>query len=309
MSTTKTKSKNPFAKSMFEAIKSSLATKDATGGNTNFRDILRFESGNTYLIRLVPNIKNPEKTFYHYFNHGWNSLATGKFMSMLCPSTYGETCPIDQERFKIWRNGTEEEKNAIRPLKRKEAWMVNAYVISDPTNPENEGKVKIMRYGAQLNKIIEAAINGDDADEFGAKIFDLSENGCTFRIKAEPISENARSWTNYTSSRFLSSSEIPGMTDDKIKEIYGAIHDLESMEERKSYGELKDAMNTHFYQKISAEPTAVATKTETPEVADEDELDLTPTKTSSNNVVDESQADPGQTDDSNQKLDELLADL
>ena len=95
------------------------------------------------------------------------------------------------------------------------------------------------------------------------------------------------------------------MTDDKIKEIYGAIHDLESMEERKSYGELKDMLNTHFYQKISTEatPTAVATKVEAPEV--EDNIDLTPT---SDAVVDESQAGPTD-DDNNQKLDELLKDL
>src|SRR5436190_23867944 len=136
-----TKTKNTFAVSMFDTIKSSLKQKEATG-NVNFRDIIKFESGNTYLVRLVPNVKSPEKTFFHYFNHGWNSLATGKYFSVLCPSTGGEPCPICQERFRIWRSGTDEEKEAARDLKRKENWLVNVYVISDPTNSENEGKVK-----------------------------------------------------------------------------------------------------------------------------------------------------------------------
>ena len=297
--TTKPKPKNAFAVSMFDAIKSSLKQKDNPNVNANFRDILRFEVGNTYLVRLVPNIKNPEKTFFHYFNHGWTSLATGQFLSALCPSTYGEACPIDQERFKIWRNGTDQEKDSVRPLKRRENWMVNVYVISDPTNPENEGKVKILRYGAQLNKKIDAAINGDDAEEFGAKIFDLSENGCTFRIKAESISENARNWTNYTDSRFLPNSEIPGMTDEKIKEIHSSIHNLESMEERKSYGDLKEMLNTHFYAKIEMDAPAE------PEPKDDDEIDLTPSEETEE--VDETPAAAPSED--NQNLDKLLAEL
>lgn len=305
--TTKTKPQNAFAVSMFDAIKSSLKGKDSSNANANFRDILRFEVGNTYLVRLLPNKKNPEKTFYHYFNHGWVSTATGKFMSVLCPQTYGETCPIDQERFKVWRDGTDQQKESVRPLKRRENWMVNVLVISDPTNSENEGKVKILRYGSQLNKIIDAAINGDDAKEYGAKIFDLSENGCTFRIKAESISENTRNWTTYTSSRFLPASEIPGMTEEKITEIDNSLHDLESMEERKSYAELKEMLSTHFYGNVEVDeeetPAPAATVVDED---DDDKIDLTPVGEEHEEVSET--PTPAKAED-DQKLDDLLKDL
>ncbi len=241
--------KNTFATSMFESIRESLKHSDKKG-NQSFRDILKFEVGKTYLVRIVPNTKDPELTFFHYFNHSWNSMATGQFVTALCPSTYGESCPIDQERFRIWRNGSDQEKEAANMIRRKENWVCNVYVISDPTNPENEGKVKIMRYGKQVYKIIDSACNGDDVDEFGAKIFDLSSNGCTLRIKVESVAEGKKSWPTYAASRFLSPSEIPGMTDEKIKEIYTQLHDLEKLEARKTPDELTELLNVHYYGKI-----------------------------------------------------------
>jgi len=275
--------KNTFAPSMFESIRDSLKNSD-NKNNQSFRDILKFETGKTYLVRIVPNIKTPELTFFHYFNHGWTSFATGQFMSALCPSTYGETCPIDQERFKIWRNGTDQEKLMANAIKRKENWMCNVYVISDPTNPENQGKVKILRYGRQLHKIIDAAINGDDIVEYGAKIFDLTETGCTLRIKVETVAEGKKSWPTYASSRFLSPSEIEGMTEEKIQDIYGQLHDLEKVESRKTFEEIKEMLNTHYHVKINSnDPDWSINKKSENIIMDEgddadDKIDMSPVK-------------------------------
>ena len=63
--------------SMFDSIKSALAADDK-GNKSGFSDILKTEPGNTYTVRLLPFGKDPKKTFFHYYQHGWNSFATWK---------------------------------------------------------------------------------------------------------------------------------------------------------------------------------------------------------------------------------------
>ena len=131
-------------------------------------------------------------------------------------------------------------------LTRRENWLINVYVISDPTDGENNGKVKILRFGKQLHKIIMAAIEGEDADEFGSRVFDLSENGCSLKIKVE----EQGGYSTYVSSRFASPQKIPGLIDDdSINQVYNNVYDLESVFSVKSYEELKDMLNEHFYCK------------------------------------------------------------
>jgi hypothetical protein len=228
---------------MFASIKDSLNKPQ----ESNFKDILKFEAGKTYLVRLLPNVEAPAQTFFHYYHYSWKSFATGQFVSYVSPQTVGERCPIGEESYKIYKNGSPEEKERGKALYRKENYLVNVYVISDPTNPDNEGKVKIMRYGNQLQKIILSAIEGDDAEEFGPKIFDLSEKGCTFRIKCEKKSDKNAEFVEYTASRFLSPSKIDNLDEQKMEEIYKSIHDLSKLFTIKSYDDLKQALQEHYY--------------------------------------------------------------
>ena len=234
-------------KSMFEAIKQSLSSGEKEkGGNGLYKEILKFTPGNTYQVRLLPNPSSPKETIFHYYNHGWNSVATGKFVTALCPTTFGETCPIDAYYLKTYRTGTESEKEAAKVLSRKEGWMVNVLVISDPENPENEGKVKILRYGKEMAKIIESALEGDDADEFGVeKVFDV-ENGSTLRIKCENRT-GARGgkaqYVTYASSKFLSAATI----EVDAETVLGSIHDLKAVNKQTTSSEMQRLLDEHFF--------------------------------------------------------------
>jgi len=258
--------KPTFNTNMFESIKSALENaKNKQGDGASYKNILQIAAPATYLVRLLPNVKNPAETFLHYYHHGWNSVSTGKYFSVTSPSTWGERCPVSELYFKILREGSDEEKNRAKEhLKRKENWMVNVYVVSDPKNPENNGTIKVLRYGRQLNKIIESAISGDDAAEYGAKIFDLSENGCNLRIKAELVSDKpgAPKYPTYTASKFLSPSAIEGLDEDKISSAYNNIYDLQTFLDHKSAEELKEVINVHFYgQEAASAPAPVESKT------------------------------------------------
>lgn len=236
-----------FTQNMFDAIKTSLSNKN---NESSFKEIMKFEPGKTYLVRLVPNVLEPKNTIYHYYHHSWKSLATGQFVTTLCPSTYGESCPIDSYVLKTYNTGSAEDKSRLKEISRKENWMVNAYVISDPTNPENEGKVKVIRYGKELAKIINNAIDGDDADEFGPKIFDVAE-GCTFKIKCESRSASFgggnRMMTTYTSSKFTAPSKLEGMDQKKLDTIFNSIHDIGKFFKPKTSSELQRLLDQHYF--------------------------------------------------------------
>jgi hypothetical protein len=233
-------------KSMFEAIKQSLSSdKKEVGGNGLYKEILKFTAGNTYQVRLVPNPNLPKETIFHYYMHGWNSNSTGKYVTALCPTTFGESCPIDSYYLKTYRTGTESEKEASRVLSRKESWMVNVYVVSDSENPDNEGKVKILRYGQELNKIIESALEGDDSQEFGVeKVFDVL-NGSTLRIKCESRT-GATQMVTYAASKFLSPSAL-NLSDERLDEIHNSVHDLKAVNKQTTTAEMQRLLDEHFF--------------------------------------------------------------
>jgi hypothetical protein len=227
---------------MFESIKSAL-TKQTENTSSKYKDFLKTEPGNTYTVRLLPNIKNPAKTFFHYYNYTWNSFANGQLVSVVSPTTWEQRDPIAEERYKILRNGTEEEKKKAGALTRRENWMVNAYVINDPVNPDNNGQIKVLRFGRQLHKIIMDAIQGEEADEFGPRIFDLSPKGCSFKIKVERQGE----YPTYVSSKFISAREIENLDESEYKKIYESINDLESYVTAKTHDEIKELLDTHYH--------------------------------------------------------------
>jgi len=251
-----------FNSSMFQSIKDALASSDSKGSAT-FNEIMPTKVGNTYTVRLLPFAKDPSKTFFHYYNHGWNSYATGQYVQTLSPQTFGERDPIAEERFKVLRTGSEEEKEKMSAVRRLEKWLVNVYVVDDPTNPDNNGKVKILRYGKQLQKIITEAIEGEDAEEFGPLIFDLGSEGVNFKIKVEQQGD----FPTYVSSRFTSAGKID-LSEDEQKDIYDGAFDLTEVFTLKSYDDLKEMFNEHYYCKTGDEPqdtsAPVPTVTEVP---------------------------------------------
>ena len=258
---------------MFESIKGAMAA--ASQQNNTTSNIMRLKPGNTYTLRLVPFVKDPSKTFFHYYSHGWVSEITGQFQSSISPQTWGDRDPIAEARYKISRTGSEDEKEKARALNRKENWLVNVYVVTDPDNPENEGKVKILRFGRQLHKIVMEAIEGDDAEEFGERIFDLSKDGCSFRVKVE----EQGGYPTYVSSRFASPSKITGVTDATVKEIHEQTFDLENVFPVKSYDELQVMLDEHYYGK--SEDTTSKTEPPVETKNEEDDLEFDDLETSS----------------------------
>ena len=269
-----TKQKTKFGAAMFDSIKAALNKgKESSGGQ--FANIMKFPAGNTYTLRLVPNVESPEKTFYHHWVHGWKSRATGSYMSFLGLQTIGERDPISELRWKLWKSWKEanpkaENKEYQAEISQKEQWLVNVYVVEDPSNPENNGTVKILRMGPQLKEIIDDAIEGNRADELGMDIFDL-ESPHDFKIVAEEQGE----YTTFKKSFFTTKSKTK-LTEEEIEKIYSEVHDLEAIYSVKTYDELQESLNEHFFVGEEREERKPLAKVKKEIVVDEDPDDEIP---------------------------------
>jgi len=291
-----------FTKSMFASIKDAL-TKE--GSSNKMADILRTKPGNSYEIRLLPNVEDPSKTFYHYFSHGWTSYSTGQYVTALSPTTWGDRDPIAEYRLKIYRSGTVEEKAKSEAIYRRENWLVNAYVINDPDDPENNDTVKILRFGKQLHKIIMDGITGEDADQFGERIFDLSDKGCTFRVRCEKQGD----YPTYVSSKFLVPGAVPGLDDSRIKEVYDSGHELENVFKSKTYEELQHMLNEHFHCHVPATEQVLTESPVSTSAQSDSELDEDVPMDFSDKTVESTQSDDEGEDLEDEKVKELLAGL
>ena len=262
-------------KSMFESIKESL-NAEKQSGNSSFKNFLKMEVGKTYLVRFIPNIVSPKETFFHYSHHGWTSLSTGSYVDGICLRTFNERCPICEARFKLYKTKKPEDKDLAYMLRSYDKHLVNVYVISDPTTPENEGTIKILRFGKRVYDKVLAATEGDDAEEFGPRIYDLSENGCNFKIKVESSSENNRKFTNYNNSRFTAPSAIPNLDSKKVKDIYDNIFDLSKIIEVQSADDLANMLQTHAFSGETKPPSSAKPSTEVKEDSDDIPFNNTP---------------------------------
>jgi len=286
---------------MFESIKSALTKETQSNTNNKYKEILKTEVGNTYTVRLLPNVSNPSKTFFHYYSYGWNSFSTGQLITVVSPTTWNERDPIAEERYRILRTGTDEEKKKAEALKRREHWFVNAYVINDPVNEDNNNKIKVIRFGRQLYKIIMDAIEGEEAEDLGPRIFDLSPKGVNFKIKVEKQGD----YPTYVSSKFTTPKEVEGLDEDNYKKIYDNIFDLESFVTLKSYDDLKETLNKHYFCTDDIEDTVEAEETPAPQI----QVSQKPVKkeVKTEKVITSSKSDDSNNDD--EALKELLKDL
>ena len=56
-----------YSNSMFDSIKTALSDANNKGAGGLYREIMKLTPGNTYVVRLLPNVKDPKKTFFHYY--------------------------------------------------------------------------------------------------------------------------------------------------------------------------------------------------------------------------------------------------
>jgi len=161
------------------------------------------------------------------FSHGFQG--PGGWFIDNCLTTLNEKCPVCEHNGGLWNSGVEANKEIARKQKRKLSYIANIYVISDPSNPQNEGTVRLFKFGKKIFDKISEVMNPEFADEKAVNPFDMWE-GANFKLKIR----NVEGYRNYDKSEFSPVSALSA-DDAKLEEIYNKEYSLVEFTERKNF--------------------------------------------------------------------------
>lgn len=208
------------------------------------------------------------------FEHSFKG-PTGKWYIELSRSTIGETDPIGELNNRLWNSGDEEDKATVSKQKRKTVYISNVYIVKDDLHPENEGKVKLFKYGKKIFEKIDAMINPPDEDDPSVNPYDLWE-GANFKLMIKKVA----GFRNYDDSKFLEVG--PLNKDDSVMEaIYEQSYSLLEFldpSKFKSYDELQKQLNralgVNDNARVTENRTTTSSQSETTDDVDDDDSPL-----------------------------------
>ena len=198
------------------------------------------KSGNGYaVIRFLPAPKDESLPWAKVWNHAFQG-PTGQWYIENSLTTLGQNDPVSEMNSAYWNSGVESDKEIARRQKRKLQYFANIYVVEDPANPENEGKVFLYRFGKKIFDKCMEAMQTAFKDETPVNAFDFWE-GANFKLKIRKVD----GYWNYDKSEF-GAAEALFDNDDKLEDVWGKQYSLEeftSPSNFKSYDELKTRLD------------------------------------------------------------------
>ena len=225
----------------------------------------RDKAGNGFaVIRFLPASKGEEMPFVRIWDHGFQG-PTGLWYIENSLTTMNQDDPVSEFNSKLWNSGVETDKEQARKQKHRLKYTANVYIVKDPGNTENEGKVFMYQFGKKIFDKLNDLMNPTFEDEEPTNPFDLWE-GANFRLKIRQF----EGYPNYDKSEFDPATPL-SEDDAELERVWGEQHPLQELVSEsnfKTYTELK----TKLYRVLDLQndaPTASAPVTETA-----DELDL-----------------------------------
>ena len=193
------------------------------------------KTGNGFaIIRFLPPVDGEDVPWVKLYNHAFQG--TGGWYIENSLTTIGQKDPVGELNNQLWNSGLESDKDLARVRKRKLTYIANIYVVSDPSNPQNEGKVFLYKFGTKIFEKIQQVMKPEFQDEEAINPFDFWK-GANFRIKIRKVG----GYTNYDASKFDSQSALSD-DDSKLERIWKSQHSLLPLVDAsnfKSYDELK----------------------------------------------------------------------
>ena len=209
------------------------------------------KAGNGYaVIRFLPG-KEDSLPFIRYWDHGFKG-PTGQWYIENSLTSIGQPDPVGELNSRLWNSGIESDKDKARAQKRRLHYVSNIYVVSDPSAPQNEGKVFLYKYGKKIFDKIYDLMNPSFADETPVDPFDFWE-GADFKFKIR----NVEGYRNYDKSEFASSAPFLGEDESKLEDTYNKMHDLSEFTNAKNY-KTYDELKSKLMRVLGEEATAGA---------------------------------------------------
>ena len=197
------------------------------------------KSGNGMaLVRFLPAPDGEDLPWARSWNHGFQGPGGWYIENSL--TTLGQKDPVSEYNSQLWNSGIEANKEIARKQKRRLTYVSNVLVIKDPTNPQNEGQVRLYKYGKKIWDKINDQMNPEFEDETPLNPFDLWE-GANFKLKIRKVD----GFSNYDKSEFEASTPVND-EDSKMEELWKTEHSLSEFTDPKNfktYSELKEKLD------------------------------------------------------------------
>ena len=198
------------------------------------------KTGNGYaVIRFLPAVKGEDMPWAMVWNHAFQG-PTGQWYIENSLTTVGQNDPVSEMNSAYWNSGVESDKEIARRQKRKLQYFANIYVVSDPANPQNEGKVMLYRFGKKIFDKCMEAMQPAFQDETPVNPFDFWE-GANFKLKIRKVD----GYWNYDKSEFEAPSALFD-DDEQLEEVWKKEYPLAEFTAAsnfKSYDELKTRLD------------------------------------------------------------------
>ena len=222
----------------FEKLSKAVEATSTGTADSNSKEDTRFwqpevdKAGNGMaVIRFLPapSVDGDDALpWVRTFSHGFQG--PGGWFIDNCLTTLNEKCPVCEHNNTLWNSGIEANKDIARKQKRKLSYVANILVVSDPSNPSNEGQIRLFKFGKKIFDKITEAMNPEFADETPVNPFDLWE-GANFKLKIR----NVEGYRNYDKSEFADASALLNGDDDKLEELWKKEYSLKDFTERKNF--------------------------------------------------------------------------
>lgn len=190
------------------------------------------------VIRFLPAPEGCDLPWVQVWSHAFQG--PGGWLIDNCLTTLGQNCPVCEANRELWNTGSKDNQNIVRDRKRKLSYYANIYVVRDPANPANEGRVFLYKFGKKVFDKIMAAMQPEFDDEEPINPFDFW-TGANFKLK---LVKKDGYW-NYDKSEFASPSVLLD-DDDELEAIYKSLNNLNDFvapSEFKSYDDLKKRLD------------------------------------------------------------------
>ena len=197
------------------------------------------KTGNGYaVLRFLPAVKDEDLPWVKMWSHAFQGPGGWYIENSL--TTMNQKDPVSEENSRLWNSGIEADKEIARKRKRKLSYYANVLIVSDPKHPENEGQVKLFKFGKKIFDKITDKMQPQFEDEKPVNPFDFWE-GADFKLKIRKVD----GFWNYDKSEFDSTKEIAD-NDEAIEGIWTKQYPLKPFLEAanfKSYDELKSKLD------------------------------------------------------------------
>lgn len=228
-----------------EKLKAVATEANAGRSNSNqddrlWRPVFDKETGvGSAVIRFMPAVEGQDLPWSKLIRHAFKG-ETGKWYIENSLNTIGKTDPVQQLNSRLWNSGVESDRLISKAQKRKTEYFANVFIVKDPANPENEGKVMIYRFGPMIYEMIQNAMfpkfEGDESlDPFNPW------HGANFNIRMVGKKIGNDIVPNYEKSSFGQPCALLDGDDDAIEAAYAKCYDLSefvSEDKFKTYDEL-----------------------------------------------------------------------